>query len=152
MGPSQLRRLAAGHRRQAERLEAAAAERLRLAGILRKQAEELEGFADIGEKQPLHKSHALSIVGKSNMDNDHRLNISRSRSRAAPRDSFSSACRKAKLTQGGLARALQIDPALLSRYRKGTRPIPQERADKVKALTGWPADKAHWPGGIVPLD
>lgn len=103
-------------------------------------------------REALHKRLQKSIVVNNDMDNSHKLAISRSRQRATPRDPFSQACRKAGLTRGGLARALNIDPALLSRYRKGTRPIPQERADKVKALTGWPADKSHWPGGIVPLD
>jgi len=119
----------------------------------RRHEKELRAAAEEeATKQVLHTGHVLSRVDNTSMDNSHRLAISRSRSKGMPRDPFSAACRKASLTRGGLARALGIDPALLSRYRKGTRPIPQERADKVKALTGWPADKAHWPGGIVPLD
>jgi hypothetical protein len=34
-------------------------------------------------------------------------------------------------------------------YRRKVRKIPQSRANKVQALTGWPATLKGWPGGII---
>jgi len=146
-----LLKLADEYKADAETFDEKARQFAALAAKARQNERELREAA-ASTKQVLHTGHVLSRVDNTSMDNSHRINISRSRSRGRPNDPFSTACRRAKLTQGGLAQALGIDPALLSRYRKGTRPIHQERADRVKALTGWPADKAHWPGGIVPLD
>lgn len=90
------------------------------------------------------------------LTSDHRLAISRGskpRGAAAKVDRFQEHIREKGFTQARLAAALDIDKGLVSKYRqkKGSgksRPIPQFRADEVEKLTGWPADTAHWPGGI----
>lgn len=79
--------------------------------------------------------------------NEHRMNIARGQK---PDDkAFSRALAEQNFTQKRLAVHLRITPALLSMYRMGKRPIPQERAEKVEALTGWKATARNWPGGIV---
>lgn len=85
----------------------------------------------------------------SNMTPEHKLAISEGRT---GRDKFTAKIRAAKpkgYSQNALAKALGIKPSLLSMYRTGERKIPLARAQRVQELTGWPADAAHWPGGIL---
>ncbi len=82
----------------------------------------------------------------------HRVAISAGRSK--PRDAFLAHIRDHGYTLNALARELAVSPATLHAHRKpkgepNSRPCPQSRADTVKALTGWPADRAHWPAGLT---
>lgn len=77
---------------------------------------------------------------------EHRMNIAKGQK---PGDKFMAAITAKGFSQGRLAAALGVKPALLSMYRNGKRPIPQDRADKVQELTGWKATGRNWPGGIV---
>lgn len=84
----------------------------------------------------------------NDVDNAAKLNMSRSSSD----DPFTKACRAKDLTQNGLADKLGIPASLLSMYRRGVRRIPQARAERIEALTGWKATAKNWPGGIVAAD
>ena len=103
---------------------------------------------DMDVNTVLHNRSHTSRVNSNNMHADHRLAISE----GAKNDPFSKAIRAAKptkFTQNTLAKAVRIPASLLSMYRKGLRKIPLSRAKEIQALTGWPADAKHWPGGIV---
>lgn len=64
------------------------------------------------------------------------------------KDPFLRAIRAKGFTLRSLAGKVGCQPSLLSMQRAGTRPIPAERAKAIEGLTGWPADKKHWPGGL----
>lgn len=100
-------------------------------------------------EEALHSRSQKATV--NDMNADARLNMSRA---ASPDDPFVKAVRAAKMTQSGLARKLKIAPSLLSMYRRkdDPRPIPQDRAAAIEALTGWKATAKNWPGGIVAGD
>jgi hypothetical protein len=83
------------------------------------------------------------------MQLENRLSISKGRSGAS--DPFFDVIRAAKpkgFTLRSLAKRIGEQPSLLSMQRKGDRPIPTPRAKLIEELTGWPADKKHWPGGL----
>lgn len=92
----------------------------------------------------LHKRLRSSSVNV-NMNADHRLAISK----GAKSDPFQKAITKRGYSQNSLARAIGINPAVLSLHRNKLRRIPKARAEQIAKLTGWPADAAHWPCGIV---
>lgn len=96
------------------------------------------------DKGPLHKRSQVSTSPAVNTEK--RLAISRG---AAPDDAFMKKARKAGYTMTSLAKKIGIPVSLLSMYRKGLRPCPQERADRIEELTQWPADGKHWPGGLL---
>ncbi len=57
-------------------------------------------------------------------------------------------------TMNSLAKAVPMSPSAISQAqrRKGdelSRPIRKGRAERIETLTKWPADEAHWPGGIL---
>lgn len=95
----------------------------------------------------LHKRLQRASVNGTDMDIEQRLAISRGQAKKG--DPWAAALRKAKLTQNGLATKLGVSQTLLSLYRKGDRPIPRERADKVASLIAWPVTAKNWPGGIL---
>lgn len=66
------------------------------------------------------------------------------------KDPFLRAIRARGFTMRSLAAKLGCPPSLLSMQRRAEdpRPMPTDRAQKIEQLTGWPADKKHWPGGL----
>jgi hypothetical protein len=109
-------------------------------------AEEAESA---GTEELLTKSDVKSRVNSQKMHSEHKLAISEGQ---AKRDKkFKDTIRNAKprYTQAGLAQAIGMKPSLLSMCRSGERAMFLSRARRVEDLTGWPADKAHWPGGII---
>lgn len=93
--------------------------------------------------------HTVNIGGKvnSSMNTVHRVAISQGRT---PKNPFMAKVGAAGLTLRSLAKRLDVQVSLLSMYRmKDGRPIPRARAERIAALTGWPADAAHWPNGIA---
>lgn len=88
----------------------------------------------------------VNVNVNKTVTDEHRFNIAKGQKRG---DAFLKAITAKGYTQGTLADAIDIKPALLSMYRNGKRPIPRDRAERVEALTGWKATKGHWPGGIV---
>lgn len=97
----------------------------------------------------LHQGPTKVNVSRDNMQaTDRSLSISAGHSKKRG-DSFMAVIRSKGYTMRSLASELGTHASLLSVQRKGDRPIPRERAEKIQQLTGWPADAAHWPGGIV---
>lgn len=100
-------------------------------------------------KAVLTNGEVKSRVNSQKMHTQHRLAISKGR---AKRDKlFKDTIRKAKpgYTQASLAAAVGMQPSLLSMCRSEERAMFLSRAKRIEALTGWPADKSHWPGGII---
>lgn len=129
-------------------------------GITLEWAEWLEGWGVpvsawrrvIHPPQVLHKRRNLSILDNRNMEQAHKLAISRGRSSSKVDPAFKSAYRSKGFTLTSLAAAAECDAPLLSKYRRKLRRIPEERAERIAKLIPWPADAKHWPGGIVPKD
>lgn len=88
----------------------------------------------------------LTRVNTTRVTDEHRINIAKGQK---PGDKFMSAIAAKGFTQGQLAAAVGINPALLSMYRSGKRPIPEARARRIEELAGWKATLRNWPGGIV---
>lgn len=94
-----------------------------------------------------------SIVNSDmQLTKEHRLALSAGRPGAS--SAFLKAIRKAGYTLNSLAKKLGVSPSLLSMHRRAkadpnARPIPEARAREIEALTGWPADAAHWPAGLT---
>lgn len=112
----------------------------------RKLAEKLEAR---GTTSDLHSEAVKSRVNVKKMHEQHKLAISEGQ---AKRDKkFKEKIRAAKpgYTQASLAGALGMKASLLSMCRSGERAMFLSRAKRCEELTGWPADKAHWPGGII---
>lgn len=83
------------------------------------------------------------------MQLENRIAISKGRSD----DPFIATIRAAKpkgFTLRSLAKRLGCSVSLLSMQRRAEspRPMPTDRAELIEQLTGWPADKKHWPGGL----
>jgi hypothetical protein len=122
------------------------AEDAALEALLRAQAELFEAVAE-EHRLPVHSSSVNTVVNSMQLEN--RLSISKGRSGAS--DPFFDVIRAAKpkgFTLRSLAKRIGEQPSLLSMQRKGDRPIPTPRAKLIEELTGWPADKKHWPGGL----
>lgn len=96
----------------------------------------------------LHQAPSKVNVSTQMASTDRSLSISAGHSKKRG-DSFMAVIRSKGYTMRSLAAELGTHASLLSVQRKGDRPIPRERAEKIQQLTGWPADAAHWPGGIV---
>lgn len=146
MTPAYVRRQSAVNRRRAQKLREEAAELLRLAGVLDRQADELDIEAGLIESL---NNTPVTFKVKTQMHSQHKLAISEGR---ATRDKkFKKTIREAepRYTQAALATAVEMQPSLLSMCRSGERAIYLSRAKRIEQLTGWPADKAHWPGGII---
>lgn len=120
------------------------------AAAAREQAKTLRELAE-GMEKVLTKGPGLSTLDK-NMEQSHRLAISRGRSSSKVDAEFKNAYRSKRFTLTTLAEAVSCDAPLLSKYRRKLRRIPQERAEAIAKLIPWPADAKHWPGGIVPKD
>ena len=97
-------------------------------------------------------------VSTGPMVDDHRIAISAGRSKQErgkkDPDPFIATLNEAGYSLRSLAPELGIKPATLSAHRKAknepnSRPIPRDRAAKIKALTGWPDDARHWPCGFA---
>ena len=81
----------------------------------------------------------------------HKLAIAKAR---APKDPFVAAIVKRGYSIRSLAAEVGVSQATLQAHRRprkdpNSRPIPQARAERVRELTGWPADAAHWPSGLA---
>lgn len=87
------------------------------------------------------------------MTDEHRAALSESRK---PADRF---LKHIRLEENGrwslnrLAAGVAMSPAALSQARlpkshENSRPIAESKAKQIEALTKWPADERHWPGGI----
>jgi len=111
-----------------------------------READEMDA---VDTQQLLHADSVKSRVNVK-MHDQHKLAISEGQ---AKRDKkFKDKIRAAKpkgYTQAGLAEAVGMQASLLSMCRSGERAMFLSRARRVEELTGWPADKAHWPGGII---
>ncbi len=94
----------------------------------------------------------LSRIDRTDMDTAHKLAISRGRSTSKIDADFKAAYRSKNYTLTTLAEAVDVDPSLLSKYRRKLRRVPQELTERIAALIPWPADSKHWPCGIVPTD
>lgn len=116
------------------------------------QREQEERLRKLSTNAVLTKSEKLSRLDSNQMDPAHRLAISRGRSSSKVDPKFKAAYRSKGYTLTSLAGAVDCDAPLLSKYRRQLRRIPQDRAEKIARLIPWPADQAHWPGGIVPKD
>lgn len=75
----------------------------------------------------------------------HRVNISAGRGGTDP---FLKAIREKGYTLRSLAKKLDVSASMLSMNRR-THGVPKARAEAIEKLTGWPADKKHWPAGIL---
>lgn len=140
-------RNAAWFRRAAAAERAKAAEATRRAELWDRTAAELEDL----------KAGEQHLKVSNSMTNAHRLALSGAH---APKDEFVAVLNAAGYSIRSLATDVGVSQATLNAHRKpktdrNSRPIPQERADKVAKLTkskehpkGWPADAAHWPCGI----
>lgn len=137
-------------RAQREADEAAAVARIAEAKLQALLKAQRELFAAYAEEDGL-REHRPSVNTRSEqMQIEKRIAISEGRS-AKSKDPFFDAIRSAKpkgFTLRSLATRLGCEASLLSMQRKGDRPIPTERAKLIEELTGWPADKKHWPGGL----
>lgn len=119
----------------------------RLSALLKAQAELITALV---RDEDLHVHRPSVNTGEHKMQLDNRLAISKARS-ATSEDPFFATIRAAKpkgFTLRSLAKRIGEQASLLSMQRKGDRPIPTERAKLIEELTGWPADKKHWPGGL----
>ncbi len=144
--PKRLRILAQRYETRAAKLETEAASLRRMAAACRTEAKGLDAalrLPDAGHKRKV----------TSEMVQAHRVAISEGRSDGSP---FLAHIRSAGdgYTMRTLAVALDIAHATLSAHLKprrhpNHRPIPESRATRILELTGWPADEAHWPAGIV---
>ena len=140
MGPSQLRRLAAGNRRLAAKLEAEAAKRLEAASTLRKQADELEGLAGpltntqqdrsmFGSKMELQRaatSKRVKIAAKMTSDTDAKR-----------------ALLEANLTSSDVATLLGVGQSTVNAWCTGARSIPRAHVDRLREKHRIPA--RVWP-------
>lgn len=142
MDASKLREMADEADAKADEMEGAAAALREHAAAARKLADKLGSTKSslTGKLTPVNVNKAVNA--------EHRFNISRGQKRRGD-VKFIDALAERDYTQKTLAEKLNIAPALLSMYRRGKRPIPRDRADKVQELTGWKATLANWPGGIV---
>ena len=95
---------------------------------------------------PKSLTRKLTRVNTNGVTDEHRINIAKGQK---PGDKFMSAIAAKGFTQGQLAAAVGVNPALLSMYRSGKRPIPEARAKRIEELAGWKATLRNWPGGIV---
>lgn len=100
-----------------------------------------------GTEEALHKRLHSSTVNEPSMEKSHRLAISEGHKGDA--DPFLKAIRAKGFSQNSLAKRVGINQAVLSLHRRELRKIPQARAKRIEALTGWPADAKHWPVGII---
>lgn len=143
--PRPLDKEISARRRRRERLAAQLqAEDAALAALLMAQAKLIEAVV---EEQRLTAHVNSRTLASEHMQADSRsLAISAGGKRG--RDPFLSAIRAKGYTLRSLAGAIGTLPSLLSMQRKGDRPIPTDRAEQIQALTGWPADRKHWPGGL----
>lgn len=119
-----------------------------LAVLQRAQQELIEAVVE-EHRLRVHRTSVNTVSEQMQLEN--RIAISKSRS-AGSDDPFFEAIRAAKpkgFTLRSLAKRIGTKPSLLSMQRKGDRPIPVSRAKEIEDLTGWPADKKHWPGGIT---
>ena len=96
-----------------------------------------------GTNEVLHKRPVTSRVN-SHMHAEHRLAIAKGQAKIDKK--FKAALRAKGFSQGGLARAIDIQPSLLSMYRTGERKIPLSRAKRIEELTGWSV--SSWPGVV----
>ena len=126
-----------------------AAREARRARAARGVARELRG--EVLQPQPAH-----GTVNSEMLSADHRLALSESvaKARKLKDKVFREAIRARGYTTNTLAQAAQMSPAALSQARKkkglnNSRPIRRSKAQHIEKLTGWPADEAHWPGGII---
>jgi hypothetical protein len=123
---------------EAEKMRAFIASRLE-----RARAREAAGTESI----VTHRKHSGTV--NSDMQEAHRKAISRGsrRKKGGRRDTaFVDAFQAAGFpSQNAFATRLGVSVASLSRYRND-RPVPQETADKIKALTGF---TGPWPAGIA---
>lgn len=130
-----------------ERAAAEVAELDRQLEVLRRAQQELLSVIIEEHRLPVHRPSVNT--GSKQMQLESRLAISKGRSA----DPFIETIRAAKpkgFTLRSLALKLKCSVSLLSMQRrdKDPRPIPAERAKEIEDLTGWPADKKHWPGGL----
>lgn len=139
--------IAAAQRARDEHLARAAAEDARLAALLKAQADLITALV----REDGLREHRPSVNTRSEqMQLENRIAISKGRS-AGSEDPFFATIRAAKpkgFTLRSLAKRIGEQASLLSMQRKGARPIPAERAKLIEELTGWPADRKHWPGGL----
>lgn len=145
-GAGKLRVLAQKYETRANRLRAEAEALLRLADNAREEAAKLDARSQLPET-----GHSGKV--NSRMVQAHKMAISEGRNL---KDPFLKAIRaaKEKYVLRDLAVALDVSAAILSAHRlppnrESSRPIPQSRAERIQALTGWPADERHWPAGIT---
>jgi len=139
--------MAARERERAKGLEAEAAAAIRLAEMLEREAAERER-----ERTALSPREQLRNVNSDMLPTDHRTAISAGQRRRD--EAFGRAINKAGYSLRSLAAALEVSPAMLHAHRQpkaeaNSRPIPAARAERVRELTGWPDDAAHWPCGIA---
>lgn len=90
------------------------------------------------------------------MDTAHRVAISQARDHlgSAVDRKFLKSIRAAGYSLNSLAKAVGMSPSALSQARRNktdaySRGIRASKARHVNKLTKWPADDAHWPGGII---
>jgi hypothetical protein len=144
-------RIDAAHAAVAEAREALErAERAQIEATLKAEARivALEAAAQLfKETGVLHSVEQRSTVKRKMeaLTDNHRLNISAGR---GGKDAFLMHIREKGYTLRSLAKALNVSASMLSMNRR-THGVPKARAEKIKALTGWPADGKHWPAGIL---
>lgn len=152
-----LRALAAEADAEVAQLEKARDEALALVeaqiSLAREHAARLRQMVDevisAATRRELHKTPVNARVNSRKMHAQHKLRISEGQ---AKRDKdFKETIRNAKpgYTQASIATAVGMQASLLSMCRSGERAMFLSRAKRIEQLTGWPADKAHWPGGII---
>jgi len=124
--------------------EAAIAVKREEAARFRRMAKSAAGTSEL-----LTNGAVKSRVNSQKMHAEHKLAISKGQAKRDKR--FKDTIRNAtpRYTQAVLAQAIGMQPSLLSMCRSGERAMYLSRARRIEALTGWPADKGHWPGGII---
>jgi len=99
-----------------------------------------------------------TVQGEAMMSADHRANLATSQLQHSKR--FSKWIREpehGRWTINGLSKAVPMAASSISQAQRRkndplSRPIRKDRAERIQQLTGWPADEAHWPGGILDDD
>jgi len=110
-------------------------------------AREADEMDALNTTSALHAGDVKSRVNVKNMHAQHKLAISEGQ---AKRDKkFKETIRESGYTQASLAAAIGMQASLLSMCRSGERAMFMSRAKRIEQLTGWPADKAHWLGGLI---
>jgi len=105
--------------------------------------------AEMATTESLHSGDVKSRVNPK-MHAQHKLAISKGQAKSDKR--FKDTIRNATpqgYTQASLAAAVGMKASLLSMCRSGERAMFLSRARRIQDLTGWPADLAHWRGGLI---